>query len=128
MVNLKFDSNGLIPAIIQDTESNEVLMMGYMNRQALEKTFETGKVFFWSRSRKKLWTKGETSGHYQLLQEVFFDCDADCLLIKVIQKVAACHEGYRSCFYRRLEKDLETSTLVQEKVFDEKKVYGSRNP
>ena len=100
-------------------------MMGYMNRTALEKTFETGKVYFWSRSRKKLWTKGETSGHYQFVREVFLDCDGDCLLIKVEQLVGACHEGYRSCFYRRLEKDLETSTIIQEKVFDEKKVYGS---
>lgn len=123
MIELKFDQNGLIPAIIQDVESNEVLMMGYMNLTALEKTFETGRIFFWSRSRKKLWSKGETSGHYQLLREVFVDCDADCLLIKVIQKVGACHEGYRSCFYRRLEKDLETCVIVQEKVFDEKKVY-----
>ncbi|MCI0530158.1 MAG: phosphoribosyl-AMP cyclohydrolase [Nitrospira sp.] len=123
MMEFKFDQNGLIPAIIQDVENNEVLMLGYMNRTALEKTFETGKVFFWSRSRKKLWTKGETSSHYQLVQEVLFDCDADCLLIKVIQKVGACHNGYHSCFYRRLEKDLETHTIIQEKVFDEKKVY-----
>ncbi len=125
MTALRFDSNGLIPAIVQDAENNEVLMMGYMNRTALEKTFETGKVYFWSRSRKKLWTKGETSGHYQFVREVFLDCDGDCLLIKVEQLVGACHEGYRSCFYRRLEKDLETSTIVREKVFDEKKVYGS---
>jgi phosphoribosyl-AMP cyclohydrolase len=125
MTVLRFDSNGLIPAIVQDAENNEVLMMGYMNRTALEKTFETGKVYFWSRSRKKLWTKGETSGHYQFVREVFLDCDGDCLLIKVEQLVGACHEGYRSCFYRRLEKDLETSTIIQEKVFDEKKVYGS---
>ncbi|HWP47012.1 MAG TPA: phosphoribosyl-AMP cyclohydrolase [Candidatus Limnocylindrales bacterium] len=125
MTALRFDSNGLIPAIVQDAENNEVLMMGYMNRTALEKTFETGKVYFWSRSRKKLWTKGETSGHYQFVREVFLDCDGDCLLIKVEQVVGACHEGYRSCFYRRLEKDLETSTIIQEKVFDEKKVYGS---
>jgi phosphoribosyl-AMP cyclohydrolase len=125
MTVLRFDSNGLIPAIIQDAKNNEVLMMGYMNRTALEKTFETGRVYFWSRSRKKLWTKGETSGHYQFVREVFLDCDGDCLLIKVDQLVGACHEGYRSCFYRRLEEDLETGTIVQEKVFDEKKVYGS---
>lgn len=125
MTVLRFDSNGLIPAIIQDAKNNEVLMMGYMNRTALEKTFETGRVYFWSRSRKKLWTKGETSGHYQFVREVFLDCDGDCLLIKVDQLVGACHEGYRSCFYRRLEEDLETSTIVQEKVFNEKKVYGS---
>jgi phosphoribosyl-AMP cyclohydrolase len=125
MIELKFDQNELIPAIIQDAENNEVLMMGYMNRLALEKTCETGKVFFWSRSRKKLWTKGETSGHYQLVKEILLDCDADCLLIKVNQLVAACHEGYRSCFFRRLEKDSETSTIIQQKVFDEKKVYGT---
>lgn len=101
---LKYDNNGLIPAIIQDVKSNEVLMMAYMNKASLEKTLETGKTCFWSRSRRKFWTKGETSGNVQLVNEILYDCDADTLLIKVEQVgVGACHTGNRTCFYRSIK-------------------------
>lgn len=97
--NLRFDASGLIPAIIQDVDSGEVLMMAYMNRQALQKTLETGQTWFWSRSRQELWHKGATSGHYQDVKQVSYDCDADCLLVKVVQSGAACHTGQRTCFH-----------------------------
>jgi phosphoribosyl-ATP pyrophosphohydrolase/phosphoribosyl-AMP cyclohydrolase len=97
---LKFDQNGLIPAITRDAENGEVLMMAYMNAEAVERTLETGRVHYYSRSRRKLWMKGETSGHVQAVREIRFDCDADCLLIAVDQEGAACHTGHRSCFYR----------------------------
>ncbi|MDI6792365.1 MAG: bifunctional phosphoribosyl-AMP cyclohydrolase/phosphoribosyl-ATP diphosphatase HisIE [bacterium] len=100
----KFDDKGLIPAIIQDVESDEVLMLAYMNKESLEKTIETGKTNFWSRSRDKFWLKGETSGHYQFVKEIYYDCDYDTLLIKVDQKGVACHTGERSCFYRSLSE------------------------
>lgn len=101
--SLTFSSHGLIPAIIQDYQNGEVLMLGYMNREALEKTLAGPHVVFYSRSRQKLWQKGETSGHTQTVKEIFFDCDEDTLLIKVDQNVAACHNGFRSCFYRKFE-------------------------
>jgi len=95
---LKRDNNGLVCAIIQDAETNEVLMVGWMNDEALEQTLETGRVTFWSRSRNELWRKGDTSGHYQFLQEISIDCDCDALLLKVLQVGSACHTGARSCF------------------------------
>jgi len=99
--NIKFDSNGLVPAIIQSAKG-EILMLAYMNRLALKKTLETKKVHYWSRSRKKLWLKGETSGHFQIVREIRVDCDSDALLIKVKQVGnTACHTGHRSCFYRK---------------------------
>ena len=98
---VKFDDKGLIPAIIQDYKSGTVLMMAYMNKESLEKTIETGKTVFWSRSRNKLWMKGETSGHYQHVQNIRIDCDEDCLLIEVEQEEAACHTNNYSCFYRK---------------------------
>src|SRR5512137_1186948 len=95
--------NGLIPAIVQDWKTGEVLMVAYMNEESWAKTRETGKACFWSRSRKKLWLKGETSGKVQIVKEIFLDCDNDALLLKVEQiGGAACHTGYRSCFYRRI--------------------------
>lgn len=97
---LKFNADGLIPAIIQDRDSGRVLMMAWMNRAALEKTLETGRTWFWSRSRQKFWMKGETSGHVQVVRDIAVDCDGDTLLIQVEQTGAACHEGYRSCFFR----------------------------
>jgi phosphoribosyl-AMP cyclohydrolase len=97
---LKFNADGLIPAIIQEKTSGRVLMMGWMNRDSLERTVATGRTHFWSRSRQKLWVKGETSGHTQMVKDVAFDCDGDTLLIQVDQLGAACHEGYRSCFFR----------------------------
>lgn len=102
---IKFNQDGLIPAVIQDVYTNEVLMLAYMNKQSLEQTLSTGKTCFWSRSRQQLWVKGETSGNYQLVKEIFLDCDEDTLLIKVEQVGnKACHTGNRSCFYRSLDK------------------------
>jgi phosphoribosyl-AMP cyclohydrolase len=100
---LKFDTNGLIPAIIQDHANGRVLMMAWMNRASLEKTITSGRTHFWSRSRQKFWMKGETSGHTQAVKDIAFDCDGDTLLIQVEQTGAACHEGYRSCFFRSIE-------------------------
>ena len=102
--DLKFGSDGLIPAIIQDTKG-KVLMLGYMNVESFKKTVETGMVYFWSRSRKKLWRKGETSGHVQKIIEIRVDCDMDALLFIVEQTKACCHHGYYSCFWRKLEEN-----------------------
>ena len=116
---LKFDDKGLITAIAQDHETNEILMLAFMNLEALEKTVETGKAHYFSRSRGKLWFKGESSGHVQLVHDMYIDCDADAVLIKVEQLGGgACHMGYRSCFYRTLEGD-----VVGEKVFNPEDVY-----
>lgn len=101
--NLKWTEDGLIPAIIQDAQTGRVLMMAWMNRASLEKTLETRKTWFWSRSRRKFWMKGESSGHTQTVKDVSFDCDGDVLLIQVEQVGAACHEGFRSCFFRSLD-------------------------
>lgn len=97
---IKFNSHGLVPAIIQDAESNQVLMLAYMNAESLDKTLASGQTWFYSRSREKLWMKGESSGHVQKVRQIFYDCDADTLLIKVEQTGAACHTGHYSCFYR----------------------------
>ena len=123
--DLKYDANGLIPAIVQDSDSGEVLMMAYMNRSSLETSIETGKTHFWSRSRQEYWMKGESSGHVQEIQGIFIDCDADTLLIKVRQHGAACHEGYRSCFFRKHESD-GAWTVCAERMFDPKDIYGSK--
>lgn len=118
---LKFNSHGLISAVIQDSKTNEVLMSAYMNKEAVEKTSSTGKAHFYSRSRKKLWLKGETSGNIQTVKDIYVDCDKDCLLIKVDQKTAACHNGYESCFYRKLNNG--KIEIVGKKIFDPDKVY-----
>jgi phosphoribosyl-AMP cyclohydrolase len=116
---LKFDDKGLITAIAQDHETNEILMLAFMNLEALEKTVETGKAHYFSRSRGKLWLKGESSGHVQVVHDMYIDCDADAVLMKVEQLGGgACHMGYRSCFYRTLEGD-----VISEKVFDPEDVY-----
>ena len=120
---LKLDQDGLIPAIIQDDENKEVLMVGYMNREAVRRTLKSGRVCFWSRSRQEYWIKGETSGHTQTVRTVAFDCDADALLIKVEQKGGACHTGYRSCFFREVSPDGNSTRIVGEKVFDPDAVY-----
>ncbi|MFZ5642109.1 MAG: phosphoribosyl-AMP cyclohydrolase [Bacillota bacterium] len=120
---LKYGEDGLIPAIVQDSETGEVLMMAYMNREAVKKTLESGETWFWSRSRKKFWHKGETSGNTQKITDMFYDCDKDTLLVKVIQKGAACHEGYHTCFHYRIAKD-GSVTVVGDKCFDPDKVYG----
>lgn len=101
--DVKFDEKGLVPAVLQNYETNEVLMTAYMNRESLEKTIETERATFWSRSRQKLWVKGETSGNYMFVKEIRVDCDLDCLLVRVVPAGAACHTGNRSCFYRALE-------------------------
>ena len=120
---LKLDQDGLIPAIIQDDENKEVLMVGYMNREAVRRTLESGCVCFWSRSRQEYWIKGETSGHTQTVRTVAFDCDADALLIKVEQKGGACHTGYRSCFFREVSPGGNATRIVGAKVFDPDAVY-----
>lgn len=97
---LKFDEKGLIPVITQDYQNGQVLMLAYANKEAIQKTIEEKTVYYYSRSRQELWHKGETSGHFQIVKELLFDCDADALLIKVEQIGAACHTGKRSCFYR----------------------------
>jgi phosphoribosyl-AMP cyclohydrolase len=121
--SLKFDSNGLIPAIIQDAATGEVLMMAWMNRESLSKTAETGKTWFFSRSRNKLWLKGESSGHVQSVKSMSTDCDRDVVLIKVEQVGAACHDGYRSCFYRKYQPAGSDWEIVGDKLFDPEKVY-----
>ncbi|MGD0021233.1 MAG: phosphoribosyl-AMP cyclohydrolase [Smithellaceae bacterium] len=123
MIELNFaKGNGLIPAIVQDAETKEVLMLAYMNRQSWEATLQTGKATYWSRSRQELWVKGETSGHFQLLQAIFIDCDNDSILLQVKQLGrAACHTGYKSCFYRKLEGD--DFVVVGEKIFNPQEVY-----
>ena len=123
MKKIKFEQRGLIPAIIQDAKSGHVLMLAYMNALALEKTLETGRTYFFSRSRKKLWMKGESSGHIQIVRQIFLDCDADTLLIKVSQKIAACHTGYRSCFYRKINRKTLKLKVIGKKIFEPKKVY-----
>jgi len=100
--DFKTDDRGLIPVITQDYETKDVLMMAYMNKEAYEKTLKDGKACYYSRSRQSLWLKGETSGHFQDVKEIRYDCDADCLLLLVAQMGAACHTGNRSCFYRKV--------------------------
>lgn len=121
-MKLDFDKmGGLIPAIIQDAETNQVLMLAYMNPIAWEKTLETGKAWFYSRSRDKQWMKGEESGNMQIVKEVYVDCDDDTILLKVEQVgKAACHKGYTSCFFRKLNGEVK---VVEERVFDPEKVY-----
>jgi phosphoribosyl-AMP cyclohydrolase len=122
-MNIDFDkSGGIIPAIAQDAATGEVLMLAWMNREAYEETLRTGRVCYFSRSRNRLWRKGEESGHVQELKEIYVDCDADTILVKVHQiGGAACHEGYRSCFFRKLEGD--QVKVIGERVFDPKQVY-----
>ena len=122
---IKFDINGLVPAITQDAETGDILMFAWMNRESLEKTLETRMMTYWSRSRQKLWVKGESSGNIQEVREVFVDCDEDVLLFKVEQKglKAACHKGYRSCFFRKIDPDDGTYSVIAEKVFDPGDVY-----
>lgn len=104
MIKVDFaKGNGLVPCIVQDAATNQVLMMAYMNEESLQKTVDTGLATYWSRSRNELWVKGETSGHYQHVKEILIDCDEDTILIKVEQEGAACHTGKYSCFYRTLE-------------------------
>ena len=123
---LKFDDRGLIPAIIQDRESGRVLMMAWMNRESLAKTIATGQTHFWSRSRQKLWRKGETSGHVQQVRDIAFDCDGDTLLIQVEQNGVACHEGYPSCFFRSVEKDGKSFKITETQLKTPEQIYGKK--
>lgn len=123
---LKFDGNGLLPAIIQDQRTGRVLMMAWMNRASLEKTIETGKTHFWSRSRQKFWMKGETSGHVQAVKDIAFDCDGDTLLIQVEQTGAACHEGYRSCFFRSVGARGQEVQVTEKQLETPENIYGKK--
>ncbi len=120
---IKWDSRGLIPVVVQDAGTHDVVMVAYMNTEALELTRTTGRAHYYSRSRNKLWLKGETSGHYQEVRGLFLDCDGDTLLLVVDQKVAACHTGHWSCFYRSWR---DGWIEVGEMVFDEDAVYGDK--
>ena len=121
-----FAQHKLIPAIAQDAKTGEVLMMAYMNHEAFEETLRTGRVCYYSRSRGRLWRKGEESGNVQVLKEIYFDCDADTVLVKVEQLGgAACHEGFSSCFFRRLDPQTRTVEVIGQRVFDPKVVYKS---
>jgi len=124
MIELNFSKgNGLLPAIVQDHDSGKILMLAYINKSSWEKTFETGEAHYWSRSRQELWHKGGTSGHVQKIKEIYMDCDQDTVLFKVEQVGgAACHTGYESCFYQKVDTNGEV-TVVGEKIFDPRKVY-----
>ena len=126
MDQIKFNSAGLVPAVMQDARSKEVLMVAYMNREALLKTLKSGKAHFYSRSRRKIWLKGETSGHIQRVKSIALDCDGDTLLLSVSQTGGACHAGYRSCFFRT-SKNGRAWKIAQSKLFDPSKVYGKKS-
>ena len=124
---LKFDpATGLIPAIIQEQKTGRVLMMAWMNRASLEQTLATGKTHFWSRSRQKFWMKGETSGHTQSVKDIAFDCDGDTILIQVEQIGAACHEGYKSCFFRSVESGNGDVKITEPQLNAPEQVYGKK--
>ena len=123
MIELDFEKcNGLVPAIAQDAKTGEILMLAYMNKEAFENTLKTGKATYFSRSRNKLWVKGETSGNAQIVKEILVDCDNDAVILKIEQRGGACHLGYRSCFYRKVKGD--KLVTVGKKVFNPKEVYG----
>jgi phosphoribosyl-AMP cyclohydrolase len=120
MIPIRF-ANGLVPVIAQDASTGEVLMLAYANEEAVRLTRETGYAHYYSRSRKKLWKKGEESGHFQKVRRILTDCDEDALIYRVEQAGATCHTGYRSCFYRTIEGE-----IIGEKVFDPEKVYANK--
>ena len=123
---LKFNADGLIPAIIQEQSTGRVLMMAWMNRASLESTFATGKTHFWSRTRQKFWMKGESSGHTQAVKDVSFDCDGDTLLIQVEQTGAACHEGYQSCFFRSAREGGKDFKITEPQLKPPEDIYGKK--
>ena len=123
---LKFNADGLIPAIVQEQATGRVLMMAWMNRASLESTVKTGKTHFWSRSRKKFWMKGEESGHTQTVKDIAFDCDGDTLLIQVEQIGAACHEGFKSCFFRSVESDGSAFRVTEQQLQKPEEIYGKK--
>lgn len=126
LANLKYDENGLIPAIIQDAANGQVLMMAWMNKASLASTVETKFTHFWSRSRKKFWMKGESSGHTQRVKTIRTDCDRDVLLIEVEQIGAACHDGYRSCFYSDFDSERNAWQTIGEPMVDPEAVYAKK--
>ena len=120
----KFDANGLISVVAQDSQTGQILMVAYMNRQALEMTIQTGYATYFSRSRQKLWKKGEQSGHVQKVEQILVDCDQDCLILKVTVSAGQCHVGYRSCFYRALKKNSDKKLkFIADKVYSPQKTY-----
>ena len=124
-LDLEFDDDGLLAVVAQDVDTDEVLMVAHADRTAIERTLETGRAHYYSRSRDEYWQKGETSGHVQDVREVRVDCDGDAVLYRVEQTGGACHTGHRSCFYRRVDEDDDamTATVVEEPVFDPDEVY-----
>jgi len=123
----QFDENGLIPAIAQDAETGEILMVAYMNREALDTTIQSGYATYFSRSRQKLWKKGEESGHLQKVEQILVDCDQDCLIVKVTVDGGQCHVGYQSCFYRALKKADNKLEFIAAKVYDPKEIYKKQD-
>jgi phosphoribosyl-AMP cyclohydrolase len=123
---LKFDAQGLIPAIVQEQSSGRVVMMAWMNRASLESTIATGKTHFWSRSRQKFWMKGEESGNTQNVKDIAFDCEGDCLLIQVEQNGPACHEGYKSCFFRSVEGKGEAFKITEAQILTPEQMYKKK--
>ena len=120
----KFDDNGLITAVAQDAETGQILMVAYMNRQALDLTIQTGYATYFSRARQKLWKKGQESGHFQKVEQILVDCDQDCLVLKVTVDAGQCHVGYQSCFYRVLNKSSDKKLEFKaEKVYNPKEIY-----
>ena len=120
----QFDENGYIPAIAQDARTGQVLMVAYMNREALDATIQSGYATYFSRSRQKLWKKGEESGHRQKVEQILVDCDQDCLILKVTVDAGQCHVGYQSCFYRALKKNSNKEMeLIAKKVYDPQEAY-----
>ena len=123
---LKYTADGLIPAIVQEQSTGRVLMMAWMNRASLESTIATGRTHFWSRSRQKFWMKGESSGHVQVVKDIAFDCDGDTLLIQVEQTGAACHEGFKSCFFRSIEGSGGTWKETEPRLETPEQIYGKK--
>ena len=124
----KFDENGLITAIAQDSQTGQILMVAYMNQKALEMTIQTGFGTYFSRSRQKLWKKGEESGHVQKVEQILTDCDQDCIVLKVSVDAGQCHVGYRSCFYRALKDNTNNKLeFIGNKTYDPKKIYGNKS-
>jgi len=126
---VRFDAQGLIPVVVQEAATNAVLVLAYMNAEALAKTLTTGKAHFWSRSRQALWRKGESSGREQIVQSLSMNCEENSLLLRVLQQGgAACHTGYPTCYYRTLSPDAAVWEITQERVFDPADVYGVDPP
>jgi len=123
----RFDDNGLIPVVAQDARTGQVLMVGYMNKEALDLTIKSGYATYFSRSRKRLWKKGEESGHVQKVEQILVDCDQDCLVLKVTVDAGQCHAGYQSCFYRALRKDSDKELeFIAEKAFELEQIYKNK--